>query len=200
MCPTAHARLETMTAAVFEHGLPWTEEQYLALGETRDRVELLDGSLLVSPAPTGRHQSISTRLAHILLPTAEAAGLDVVEAVNVRLRTGRIFIPDLVIVAEVDRTVFDAHEIRLVCEIVSPSNAATDRVLKMQLYAAAGIDWYLLIEQATRAGLAARLLGREGDKYVEHAAAGPGEMLRLTRPIRVDIALDALVSRGRSAG
>ena len=54
-------------------------------------------------------------------------GLEVYEAVNVRLKPGRIPIPDLVLIRPIDpdTLVVDATEIALICEITSPSNAAT---------------------------------------------------------------------------
>ncbi len=42
-----------MTVEALEHLGHWTEDDYLALGQSSSRIELLDGSLIVSPAPSG---------------------------------------------------------------------------------------------------------------------------------------------------
>lgn len=183
-----------MTEA-FQHVDPWTEDEYLALGETLDRVELFDGSLLVSPAPGPRHQAISGRLFMAILPAAEAVGLEVLETINLRLKRGRIPIPDLVIVGSIDfdEAVIDASAVSLVCEIVSPGNPATDRVLKMHYYAEAAIPWYLLIEQEPE--LTLRLYRYDGGHYVEQSVGRIGQPLHLTEPVSVDLDPAVLLPR-----
>jgi Uma2 family endonuclease len=181
-----------MTSAILGQGTPVTEEEFFALGETSKRIELFDGSLYVTPAPTPRHQMISRRLANLLDRGAAERGLTVMEAVNVRLQPGRIPLPDLVITTDIDldELVIDAAAVLLVCEIVSPSNASADKVLKMHYYAAAGIPWYLLVEQATQ-GL--HLHELVNGHYQERSVTMPGERLHLTEPVVAAIAPEDLL-------
>ncbi|WP_436520188.1 Uma2 family endonuclease [Actinoplanes sp. HUAS TT8] len=180
-----------MSIAVTEHLGPWTEEDYLALGETIDRIELFDGSVLVSPAPGARHQHIARRLASLLDPGAEAAGLWVFRAINTRLQAGRIVIPDLVATPEAGDTMADAGQVVLVGEVASPESAGNDRILKMMLYAAAGIEWYLLVEPEGDT-VTSRLFRLTGDHYTEHAG---GERLVATEPFPFELDAEALLRR-----
>ena len=181
-----------MTAVLGGREWPTSEAAFLALGETSERVELFDGSLCLTPAPAPRHQFASSSLAGALQPGADKAALHVLAAVNVRLRPGRIPIPDLVIIESIDfdELVVDAAAVRLVCEIVSPSNASADKVLKMHYYAAAGIPWYLLVEQETGALHLYRL---SGGQYLEHSVTRPGSELVLTDPVEARIAPESLL-------
>jgi Uma2 family endonuclease len=172
-----------MTTDIFSDGRPMTEAEFSALGHTPERIELFDGSLHVTPAPTLRHQTISRRLANALDGGAYAAGLRVFEAVNVRLRPGRIPIPDVVIASadiKLDELIIDAAETSLVCEILSPSSSVTDKVLKAHYYAVAGIPWYLLVDPDTGVF---RLHELANGTYCEHSVAKVGEVLRLTEPV-----------------
>lgn len=82
------------------HSGPWSVADVLALTEDRNyRHELLDGTLMLSPAPGIRHQRASRRLANLLDDAARAVGasVEVLEAINVTVRSG-LFIPDIAVV------------------------------------------------------------------------------------------------------
>lgn len=175
-----------MGATALEHYGPWTVEEVLELAVDGQRHELVDGSLVVSPAPGVPHQRISFRLAR-QLDDACPDGFEVLEAVNVRLGNGRLLIPDVAIltVPGSNATVLDAAEVVLVAEVVSPSTAAMDRVLKPHLYATAGIRHYLRVDTDGPDGPRISVHRLDQGAYVLCGEAGPGSPLTLDVPFAV---------------
>lgn len=176
------------------HDGPWTESDYLGLPAHSGRIELVDGSLLVSPADD-RGIGIASRVRDAL-ERAVPDTLTVVGSVQLRVAPGRIVRPDLVVcrphAADVD--VVDAADVLLVVDVAS-RGALVDQIVMPQLYADAGIPYYLRIDRHTPAALAHMLIA---GRHREFAAAGPGQTLTLEDPFPLALDLDALL--GSSEG
>ncbi|MEU4242775.1 Uma2 family endonuclease [Actinoplanes sp. NPDC026619] len=187
----------------FHHIAPWTEEEYLALGETTSLVELVRGALWVSPSPSSViHQTVLHRVVKALEPGANDAGLDAAGQINVRLAHDTITNPDFVIATRTNRfaEVTPAADVHLIGEVTTPDSVLADRSFKPHLYAAAGIEWYLLIEPNFRdLSTTLRLHRLAGDHYVKHAAAKQGQTLKADAPFLFELQTTGLTARSPSA-
>nr|WP_199865343.1 MULTISPECIES: Uma2 family endonuclease [Frankia] len=122
----------------------WSEEQCAG-------VEIVDGMVVVSPSATKRHNRLARIVANAL---DAAAGPDWnadtdfdVRLQDVPLTNRR---PDVVVYRAdtIDVTPTRPEHVLLVVEIVSPGSETTDRIVKVEQYARAGIAFYWRIEQA----------------------------------------------------
>jgi len=137
---------EPLTALVVPTGRPWTAEDVSRLPEDFS-YELLDGRLVVPPAPMPIRQTISHRLINALLVNAPD---DVVITFDqsVLVDNHNEPRPDVVItrVEGADRTPVFAADVLLVAEVVSRSSKAADHDEKLRLYARGGIPSYWIID------------------------------------------------------
>lgn len=178
-----------------DHSGPWTEADFDALPEG-SRVELLDGTLLVSSRPRVRHQQLTMHLSAIL-HAARLPGWQVAPEVEVRLARDRIFVPDVsVLDASVgpDDVVIDAEHVGLVVEIASPSTVMLDRHVKTRAYAEARIPRLLRVEFSADGPVAELLALDDAGGYRTAQRAEPGETVRIDHPFPVEVDLAALLA------
>lgn len=168
---------------------PWTLEEFLALPEDQgQRVELIDGTVVVSPHPGTRHQRILQRL-QVRLDGAVPSHCELIPGVNVVLNGERLLIPDLAVttVPGLDALYCQGADLLLVAEVVSPLSKVYDRALKRQLYAEAGVPFFVLVDPAT-SPVSAVVHELIEDEYREITRAEAGR-LELERPFPVKVDL-----------
>ena len=142
-------------ARLFPRQGEWTEEDYFTLPETNRIVELSEGRLIITPAPTDQHQKISFRLSLFIGNYVMANALGEVRCapLDVRLWPGAIRQPDIVFMSnehknKIAEKYWGVPD--LVMEILSESTEKEDRIEKFSEYEEAGILEYWIIDPANR--------------------------------------------------
>lgn len=170
----------------------WTVEDLSQLPDDGLRYELVDGMLLVSPAPRPLHQRASARL-HLILAAACPAHLEVFYApLDWQPDRRNSLEPDLLVVAKDD--IGEANitaPLALAVEILSPSSRLRDTTLKHAKYAEGGIESYWIVDPAEPSVVAYDL---EQGRYVEAARGDRGTPVRLERPYPVVVTPADLVT------
>jgi Uma2 family endonuclease len=131
---------------------PMRAEDLAGLPDDGHRYELIEGTLLVTPAPGIAHQRAVARL-HILLATSMASEFEAVLApFDYQVSSGTVLEPDL-LVARVDQLQTDRLTSApvLVVEVLSPSTRAVDLGAKRLAYQDARVPSYWVIDPAARA-------------------------------------------------
>jgi Uma2 family endonuclease len=129
-----------------------TYDDYCELPNDRNRYEILDGELSVTPAPATKHQITLGNLYRIVSihVLANHTGRLLLAPTDVILAATTVVQPDLVFVSNDRSQVVTPRGVEgapsLVVEILSPTTHRTDRVTKAQLYAKHQIPHYWLVD------------------------------------------------------
>ncbi|MBI4497066.1 MAG: Uma2 family endonuclease [Chloroflexi bacterium] len=130
----------------------WTYRDYCAIPDDGQRYEVIWGELYVAPSPSRGHQRSAGKLFTILdrHVTEHGLGEVYIAPFDVVLDEENVVQPDLLFVSKERLDIITEANIRgapdLVVEVLSRSTAALDRSQKWDLYAAAGVPHYWLVD------------------------------------------------------
>lgn len=125
---------------------------YVCFPDDGQRHEIVNGEHYVNPAPSTYHQTISRRIQFELYTQIELQHLGQVFDAPVDLQLGEhdIVQPDIVVVLSEHEKIITPSKIKgipdLIIEILSPSTAEKDRVLKRRVYEASRVPEYWIVD------------------------------------------------------
>ncbi|MEX2217401.1 MAG: Uma2 family endonuclease [Phycisphaerales bacterium] len=173
-------------------GLTMKADEYLALGETPDRYELVHGVVLMSPSPLPIHSLILSRLQQQLLAFGDrTSSLTFFSDTDVRFDDTTVYRPDLCVYSTRRLPAIPGRldlAPDLVIEVLSPSHRGLDLMTKRRDYEKFGVGEYWIIDPANGEVRAWRRTGTRfedvpcsGDQV--QSAAIPGLLIDM-RPVR----------------
>lgn len=133
-----------------------TLADYERIPDDGNRHEIVEGEEFVTPAADVGHQRTSRKLEFLLEQHVASRGLgEVFDApIDVVLSDGDVVQPDLLFVSRERAAIVGVRNVQgapdLIVEILSPSTAAVDRTIKLELYARAGVREYWIVDRDAR--------------------------------------------------
>ena len=134
----------------------WTPEMLRNLPEDGNLYEVLDGTLVMSPAPAWQHQAMLLRLVRLVddYVRHHRLGWTMLSPADIELSPRTIVQPDLFVVPDEGtgepRSWTDVRNLLLVVEGISPVTARNDRGKKRVVYQKAGIPQYWILDPDSR--------------------------------------------------
>ena len=125
----------------------WTVDDLETLPDDGLRYELLDGTLIVSPAPVPRHQRAIVRLVLLLSAACPADHEVFVAPLDWQPDRRTSLEPDLLVVRKDrigEKNITQTPAI--VIEVLSPGTARIDKMLKFSRYQEGGIEQYWIVD------------------------------------------------------
>jgi len=180
------------TVTTLPRGRPLTADDLDTMPDDGHRYELIDGTLVVTPSPSPRHQLVSSNL-HVLLAQHCPPELRVLAApTDVRFTVDTLLQPDLLVVprAALDGEPPSLSHLLLAVEILSPSTRHVDLSLKRARYEAAGCPTYWVVDPDALELTAWEL---HDDAYVEVAHVSADEPYAAEQPFQVEVVPSELV-------
>ncbi|MGW7821242.1 Uma2 family endonuclease [Streptomyces puniciscabiei] len=166
------------------------------------RVEILNGSIVVTPPPDGPHQTSCFEVGYLFKQAgAKEAGLLAIPGIGLWLPTGPddYAVPDVSVVdadyrdAHVRKNCYAPHVFRMVLEVTS-TNWSNDTVIKLGTYARAGIPVYVVADRENEEVLLHRnpIDGKYPDpvRYKRGQSVPVPESVGVTLDLPVDLLLD----------
>ncbi len=162
-----------MAAVLEKQAKRWTYEEYYRLDDDQ-RYEIIDGNLLMAPAPDMWHQDWARTIFRLVdqFVRRNKAGEVYFAPVDVVFNSENTIQPDLVFIANANlgiikqRAIFGTPD--LLIELISPSSVRRDRYVKKELYARFGVKEYWIGDPANQS---LEILTLKEGRYELHCAA-----------------------------
>lgn len=137
-----------METATIDQSKEWTVEDYLQLEEGL-LAQLIDGDLVISPAPNPKHQRVLRELFNVLRDVYMDGEL-FFSPIDLYIDSKNVLQPGFAFISAANKHFISERGIEgppeLVVEVISPSNSFIDRNIKKRKYLEFGVKEYWIVD------------------------------------------------------